>query len=147
MRKRLHLLWFQMMSKHLTYQICVMIATVSMLLSTVVLHHHHFNQICFVEERCAIDGNLNDEHTEHHGNEQEGCRIHQMHHFLINAKEVKSIKKHIADGNLVLVALASLSDNTFFSVSLSIARWQEKLVPLSQKAFLKRYRRGPPVLS
>lgn len=136
-----------MMNKRLAYQFCVMIATVSMLLSTVMLHHHHFNQICFVEEKCEIDGNLNDEHTEHHENEQDGCRIHQMHHFLINAKVVKSIKKHISDGHLLMVSLAPLFDNNFFFTGLAIARWQEIIVPLSQKADIKKYRRGPPVLS
>lgn len=118
-----------------------------MILSTLVMHHHHEGKVCLVEERCTEDGNVNDEHTEHHENEQEGCRVHQMHHFIINAKVVKSIKKHILDGNQVAVALAY---STFYVVpdySLTITEWQEQSEPLSDEALQQIYRRGPPTVS
>ena len=35
-------------------------------LSTVAVHHHHhFSEICFAQEKCAIDGHVNDRHTSH----------------------------------------------------------------------------------
>ena len=70
-------------------------ATMSVLLSTVVSHHHHMDRICMVQEQCQEDGNINDEHTEHHDQESNtdrgNCRVHQMHHFVTNAKVVKGI--------------------------------------------------------
>lgn len=133
--------------KRRMYFLTLWIATFAMLLSTMMMHHHHEGRVCLVEERCTEDGNINDAHTEHHENEQEGCRIHQMHHFIINAKIVKSIKKHIVDGLQATVALAHFSFITILPCSLVVAEWQEKAEPLSQKAYLKRCRRGPPVLS
>lgn len=133
--------------KRKMYFLTLWIATLSMLLSTVMMHHHHEGKVCLVEERCTEDGNINDEHTEHHENEQAGCRVHQMHHFIINAKMVKSIEKHILDGNLLAVALTHFSFTLYPTQGLAIAKWQEKTEPLSQKAYLKRCRRGPPVLS
>lgn len=135
------------MRKRTLYIFSLWIATLSILLSTVMTHHHHMGRICMIQEQCEQDGNINDEHTEHHENEQAGCRVHQMHHFIINAKMVKSIEKHILDGNLLAVALTHFSFTLYPTQGLAIAKWQERTEPLSQKAYLKRCRRGPPVLS
>ena len=133
--------------KRWLYMCSLWVATFCVLLSTVVMHHHHYGEICMAIEQCSLDGNLNDEHTEHHENEQEGCQVHQMHHFLINAKVVKSIKQHIQDGHL----LAMLGMNTSFDFILEnglvVSEWQEITQPLGQKAFRHNYRRGPPMLS
>lgn len=70
------------------------IATFMVFVSTVMAHHHHhLSEICTVIEQCDIDGNENDEHTEHHENESEenGCNIQQMHAFIINTKTASSI--------------------------------------------------------
>ena len=116
-----------------------------MMLSTMVMHHHHEGKVCLVEERCAEDGNINDEHTEHHENEQEGCRVHQMHHFIINAKMVKTIKKHILDGNQAMQGILGLS-MAFLAADygLVLTQWQELTLPLSLGAHGLQYRRGPP---
>lgn len=129
------------------YFLTLWIATLSMLLSTMMMHHHHEGKVCLVEERCAEDGNINDEHTEHHENEQEGCQVHQMHHFLINAKVVKSIKQHIQDGHLQAMLGTSASFEFILENGLVVSEWQEITEPLSQKAFRHNYRRGPPMLS
>lgn len=129
------------------YFLTLWIATLSMLLSTMMMHHHHEGKVCLVEERCAEDGNINDEHTEHHENEQEGCQVHQMHHFLINAKVVKSIKQHIQDGHLQAMLGTSASFEFILENGLVVSEWQEITEPLSQKAFRPNYRRGPPMLS
>ena len=85
-------------AKKKLYLFSLLVATMSVLLSTVVMHHHHMGRICMVVERCQQDGKLNDEHTEHHENENDGCRVHQMHHFVTNGKIVKSIQKQLFDG-------------------------------------------------
>lgn len=74
------------MAKKKLYLFSLLVATMSVLLSTVVMHHHHMGRICMVVERCQQDGNLNDEHTEHHENENDSCRVHQMYHFVTNGK-------------------------------------------------------------
>ena len=85
------------MAKKKLYLFSLLVATMSVLLSTVMMHHHHMGRICMVVERCQQDGNLNDEHTEHHDQESEGdrenCSVRQMHQFVVNSKVVKNIRK------------------------------------------------------
>lgn len=112
------------MAKKKLYLFSLLVATMSVLLSTVVMHHHHMGRICMVVERCQQDGNLNDEHTEHHENENDGCRVHQMHHFVTNGKIVKSIQKQLFDGNHLLSVLSS--EYLFIPTSSIISvRWQQ----------------------
>lgn len=59
------------------------VAILMVLLSTVFPHHHHLGEICTAIERCAIDGNDNDEHTHHHGDEDGDCVLLQMHQFVV----------------------------------------------------------------
>ena len=66
------------MAKKKLYLFSLFVATMSVLLSTVVMHHHHMGRICMVVERCQQDGNFNDEHTEHHEKEADSCRVHQL---------------------------------------------------------------------
>lgn len=129
------------------YILHLWLATLAMLLSTVVMHHHHYERICMVVEQCAEDGNLNDEHTQHHENEQEGCRVHQMHHFVINAKVVKDIQKHLSDAAGTLAAV--LPDRASFvpCCSLVAVRWQEKAAALSRGFSTAHPLRGPPAIS
>lgn len=85
---------FVLNMKKKIYLSTLWIATFMVLLSTVMAHHHHhLSEICTVIEQCGIDGNENDEHTEHHESEGEenGCSIQQMHAFIINAKTASSI--------------------------------------------------------
>lgn len=95
------------MAKKKLYLFSLLVATMSVLLSTVMMHHHHMGRICMVVERCQQDGNLNDEHTEHHENENDSCRVHQMYHFVTNGKILKSIQKQLFDGNHLLSVLSS----------------------------------------
>lgn len=83
---------FKIMKRRL-YIFSIWIAMMGMLLSTVMLHHHHYERICMVVEVCSQDGSLNDEHTEHHDTEHEGCQVKQMHHFIVKNRVVKSAVK------------------------------------------------------
>ena len=131
------------MGKKKLYIFSLWIATMSVLLSTVMAHHHHMGRICMVLEQCQEDGKFNDEHTHHHENEQEGCRVHQMHHFVTNAKVVKSIQKHIFDGNLLLSFHPC--QYSFIPLSQTIfTRWQERSTPLPDRSLANAPRRGPP---
>ncbi len=123
-------------------------ATCSLLLSTIVFHHHHLNRICFVEERCQEDGNVNDEHTGHHENEQEGCAVHQMRHFLVNAKIAKSIHQLILGGSLAWAAILPSTYSYIPPSQLVISRWQHHACPpLYKGEHAPDKRRGPPSIS
>lgn len=132
------------MTKHKLYIFTLFLATCSMLLSTVVLHHHHFDKICFVEVECTEDGNVNDEHTEHQENEQDGCQIHQMHHFLLNAKIVKSISKHILDGGNAVTAYLPQSYHFIPVFEFASQQWRERFSSLLDADKEASFRRGPP---
>lgn len=122
-------------------------ATLAMLLSTVMMHHHHYERVCMIIEQCAEDGNLNDEHTQHHENEQEGCRVHQMHHFVINAKVVKDIQKHILDAASAFVAVLPSRVALPPVSGLVAVRWQETASLLSRGFSTEPPLRGPPTIS
>ena len=73
------------MRKRRLYIFSLWIATLSILLSTVMTHHHHMGRICMIQEQCEQDGNINDEHTEHHVRihtddrlEILGCDVHVL---------------------------------------------------------------------
>lgn len=137
---------YEFMKKSL-YIFHLWVATFAMLLSTVVMHHHHYERICMVLEQCAEDGNLNDEHTQHHENEQEGCRVHQMHHFVINAKVVKDIQKHISDAEGMFVAVLPGKVSLLSDCRLLAVEWQETVSSLSRGFYTVHPLRGPPVIS
>ncbi len=131
------------MRKKRLYIFSLWIATMSVLLSTVMAHHHHMDRICMVVEQCQEDGNYNDEHTHHHENEQDGCRVHQMHQFFTNAKVMKSIEKQIFDGSHWLTTFhhTYLYDDT---PGIRCVRWQQVAQALPSESVPLLSRRGPP---
>lgn len=134
------------MRKRRLYMFCLWVATLSVLLSTVVMHHHHSDdRICMVVEQCHEDGNYNDEHTQHHENEREGCRVHQMHHFFTNTKVVKSIQKHIFDGGHLWAVLIPDTYLLFPAYALLEVRWQHVACQLPGLDLPQLSRRGPPL--
>ena len=137
------------MQKRILYIFCLWIATMSIMLSTVMTHHHHKGRICMVEEQCEQDGNINDEHTEHHDQESEGdresCSVRQMHQFVVNSKVVKNIRKLLVDENLQFVVLSCSSLLTLPRLSLISVRWQHVAAsPLADEVAAGYSRRGPP---
>ena len=108
------------MAKKKLYLFSLLVATMSVLLSTVVMHHHHMGRICMVVERCQQDGKLNDEHTEHHENENDGF-----------------------DGDHLLSVLSS--EYLFIPTSSIICvRWQQFAASLPCVDETAINRRGPP---
>ena len=47
-------------------------------------HHHHDDVFCMAMEQCKEDGNINDEHTHHHDNNQtpDQCCIVKTHYII-----------------------------------------------------------------
>lgn len=132
--------------KRRLYIFSIWIATMGMLLSTVMLHHHHYERICMVVEVCSQDGSLNDEHTEHHDTEHEGCQVKQMHHFIVKNRVVKSAVKKLLDASLQAFVLPA--EARFFCFSSCVAtEWQALTLPLSEESCSAFSRRGPPMFS
>ena len=137
------------MAKKKLYLFSLLVATMSVLLSTVVMHHHHMGRICMVVERCQQDGNFNDEHTEHHDQESEGdrenCSVRQMHQFVVSSKVVKNIRKMLVDENHQFVVLSCSSLLTLPRFSFISVRWQHVAAsPLAEELAAGYSRRGPP---
>lgn len=139
------------MRKRRLYIFSLWIATLSILLSTVMTHHHHMGRICMIQEQCEQDGNINDEHTEHHDQEsnsdRENCSVRQMHQFVVNSKVAKSIRKITADDHQAS-APAFYSHHSYAlipSLSLTQVQWQHRAAsPLSDGLAAGYSRRGPP---
>lgn len=138
------------MRKSRLYIFSLWVATVSVLLTTVVTHHHHMGRICMVEEQCAQDGNVNDEHTEHHDEESEGdrenCSVRQMHHFVTSDQAQRSIGKQLLNGSHLLAArLPGDFQLPFDSPSLVIVGWQHVAASTLPDGLAAGFsRRGPP---
>lgn len=131
------------MAKKKLYLFSLFVATMSVLLSMVVMHHHHMGRICMVVERCQQDGNFNDEHTGHHEKEADGCRVHQLHHFVTNGKIMKGIQKQLFDGSHLLSMLSS--EYLFIPTSSLVSvRWQQFAASLPCADETAISRRGPP---
>ena len=139
------------MRKRRLYIFSLWIATLSILLSTVMTHHHHMGRICMIQEQCQEDGNINDEHTEHHDQESNtdrgNCRVHQMHHFVTNAKVVKGIRKLLVDESHLFVVRSCSSLLILPRLSLISVRWQHVAAsPLAEEVAAAFSRRGPPFI-
>ena len=135
------------MNKRILYIFSLWIATITVLLSTVVSHHHHMDRICMVQEQCQEDGNINDEHTEHHDTEHEGCQVKQMHHFIVKNRVVKSAVKKLLDAHHLQVFVLP-AEARFICLSACVAtEWQALTLPLSEELCSAFSRRGPPLFS
>lgn len=144
-------LFLDFMHKRQLYILSLWVATLSVLLSTVMSHHHHMGRICMIEEQCQQDGNVNDEHTEHHDEESQGdrenCRVHQMHSFFTNAKVVKNIQKWILDVSPVIDCLLPHNFIWVDINALAVVRWLHEACPLPSEILPQKSRRGPPVVA
>lgn len=130
--------------KRRLYIFSIWIATMGMLLSTVMLHHHHYERICMVVEVCSQDGSLNDEHTEHHDTEHEGCQVKQMHHFIVKNRVVESAVKKLLDAHHLQVFVLP-AEARFFCLSACVAtEWQALTLPLSEESCSAFSRRDLP---
>src|SRR5574344_2097676 len=59
------------MLKHLKMALLALAAACLIVFSVLPHHHHDDGSICFVLERCTLDGQINDIHTGHHDTHHE----------------------------------------------------------------------------
>lgn len=77
----------------------VLMAALVVLSTTILPHHHHLSKICFAEERCVVDGQVNDQHTSHEGDhndsESDDCPV-QGSKIASNEKSEFDFSKYMA---------------------------------------------------
>ncbi len=130
--------------KRRLYIFSIWVAMMGMFLSTMMLHHHHYERICMALEVCSLDGSLNDEHTEHHDTEHDGCQVNQMHHFLVKNKVAKSTVRLVLDASQQ--TFVRPADVRFFCLSARVAtEWETATLLLPEESCSALSRRGPPL--
>ncbi len=132
--------------KRIQYISSIAIALIMMMLTAPMLHHHHNNQICTIEEISAIDGNINDNHTSHAQNEEEGCPLQQIRNFTSNVKSATNAY----DISLSQIPwLLGIFTNTIIDFNNSDCRiidYPTNYAELTQANNTAHSRRGPPLL-
>ena len=77
----------------------IWLAILMVLFVSVLAHHHHPKEVCFIEMTCALDGNVNDSHTGHSTSGQsstpDSCSVEQIKHIVKNEKCVQQITQTI----------------------------------------------------
>ena len=132
--------------KRRLYIYSIWVAVMGMLLSTMMLHHHHYERICMVLEECSLDGCFNDEHTDHHDTDHDGCQLKQMQHFLVKNRVEKSIDHLLLDGSLQAFVIPVEVGYVYYAAQVAVD-WQMQAAPLPSTSSPSINRRGPPLYS
>ena len=120
------------------------------LLVLAVPHHHHLSNVCFVEERCETDGQINDRHTHHHSSEQESqtdnCPVEQIRHIVKDDEHAQPIIQVVQQQPHWLCANAAAMHPHVQEVS-PVGETPDPIVRLLEAHVASSGRRGPPALS
>ncbi|MBM6994018.1 MAG: hypothetical protein I3J02_12290 [Prevotella sp.] len=103
------------------------LATLMVLSLSMLAHHHHFEEVCFVEEKCEMDGNFNDDHTTHPTSDREAqtdnCSIEQIKHIIKTENKLQQITQAVAKQSHLLyvfspsIVLPTLDISLFSGIS------------------------------
>ena len=120
------------------------------LLVLAVPHHHHLSKVCFVEERCDADGQINDRHTHHQSSEQESqadnCPVEQIRHIVKDDADVQPVIQVAQQQPHWLYAYAADTHPHVQEVS-PVSETSEPIARLLEAHVASSGRRGPPTLS
>ena len=120
------------------------------LLVLAVPHHHHLSNVCFVEERCDADGQINDRHTHHHSSGQESqadnCPVEQIRHIVKDDADVQPVIQVVQQQPHWLCANAADTHPHVLEVS-PVGETPESIDRLLEAHVASSGRRGPPALS
>ena len=126
------------------------LAMLMVLLVLAVPHHHHLSKVCFVEERCETEGQINDRHTHHHSSGQESqadnCPVEQIRHIVKDDADVQPIIQVVQQQPHWLCAHAADAYPHVQIVS-PVGETTESIDRLLEAHVTSSGRRGPPVLS
>lgn len=126
------------------------LAMLMVLLVLAVPHHHHLSNVCFVEERCDADGQINDRHTHHHSSGQESqadnCPVEQIRHIVKDDADVQLVIQVVQQQPHWLCANAAATHPHVQEVS-PVGETPDPIVRLLEAHVASSGRRGPPALS
>lgn len=125
------------------------LAMLMVLLVLAVPHHHHLINVCFVEERCDADGQINDRHTHHHSSGQESqadnCPVEQIRHIVKGDEHAQPIIQVVQQQPHWLCANAAAMHPHVQEVS-PVGETPDPIVRLLEAHVASSGRRGPPAL-
>lgn len=125
------------------------LAMLMVLLVLAVPHHHHLSNVCFVEERCDADGQINDRHTHHHSSGQESqadnCPVEQIRHIVKDDEHAQPIIQVVQQQPHWLCANAAAMHPHVQEVS-PVGETPDPIVRLLEAHVASSGRRGPPAL-
>ena len=120
------------------------------LLVLAVPHHHHLSNVCFVEERCDADGQINDRHTHHQSSGQESqadnCPVEQIRHIVKGDEHAQPIIQVVQQQPHWLCVHATDMHPHVLEVS-PVGETPDPIVRLLEAHVTSSGRRGPPTLS
>lgn len=120
------------------------------LLVLAVPHHHHLSNVCFVEERCDADGQINDRHTQHHSSGQESqadnCPVEQIRHIVKDDEHAQPIIQVVQQQPHWLCANAA-DMHPHVQIFSPVGETTESIDRLLEAHVASSGRRGPPTLS
>lgn len=126
------------------------LAMLMVLLVLAVPHHHHLSKVCFVEERCDADGQINDRHTQHQPSEQESqadnCPVEQIRHIVKDDADAQPVIQVVQQQPHWLCAHAADTHPHVQEVS-PVGETPDPIVRLLEAHVALSGRRGPPTLS
>lgn len=120
------------------------------LLVLAVPHHHHLSNVCFVEERCETDGQINDRHTNHQSSGQESqadnCPVEQIRHIVKDDTKTQPVIQVVQQQPHWLCAYAADTHPHVLEVT-PVGETPEPITRLLEAHIASSGRRGPPTLS
>lgn len=126
------------------------LAMLMVLLVLAVPHHHHLSNVCFMEERCGTDGQINDRHTHHQSSEQESqadnCPVEQIRHIVKDDANTQPVIQVVQQQPHWLYAHAADTHPHVQEVS-PVGETPAPIDRLLEAHVASSGRRGPPALS
>ena len=126
------------------------LATFMMLSVTILSHHHHFQQACFMEDICQMDDHIDDGCTAHHSSENEAqtdnCSVEQIKHVIKSEKSARQITQAISRQAHLLYAFSPSKVLPSIDVSLFCEASTEPTVRLLEVYVSFCGLRAPPIL-
>jgi hypothetical protein len=127
------------------------LATLLVLSVTFLPHHHHLKAVCFTEEICDVDGNINDQHTAHHATEPESnsedCSIDQIKQIFIGEKGLQQLKQAVSQqAHRLYAVVLSILAIPQADVSPYEKAFQEPLIRFLDCCISSGGLRAPPIL-
>lgn len=126
------------------------LATFMMLSVTILSHHHHFQQACFMEDICQMDDHTDDSHATQQSSENEAqtdnCSVEQIKHVIKSEKSARQITQAISRQAHLLYAFSPSKVLPSIDVSLFCEASTEPTVRLLEVYVSSCGLRAPPIL-